>query len=30
MCFNRLPVVDENRKLVGIIARADIIASLGD
>ncbi len=26
--FNRLPVVDENGKLIGIIARADIIASL--
>ncbi len=26
--FNRLPVVDENDKLVGIVARADIIASL--
>ena len=26
--FNRLPVVDENGKLVGIVARADIIASL--
>jgi|Deesub1362B_J571_1020462.scaffolds.fasta_scaffold00014_193 CBS domain-containing protein len=26
--FNRLPVVDEREKLVGIVARADIIASL--
>jgi CBS domain-containing protein len=26
--FNRLPVVEENMKLVGIVARADIIASL--
>ncbi|MCK4476846.1 MAG: CBS domain-containing protein [Methanophagales archaeon] len=26
--FNRLPVVDSNGKLVGIVARADIIASL--
>jgi len=26
--FNRLPVVDENGKLVGIVARANIIASL--
>ncbi len=26
--FNRLPVVDENGKLVGIIARADILASM--
>ncbi len=26
--FNRLPVVDETGKLVGIVARADIIASL--
>lgn len=28
--FNRLPVVDGSGKLVGIIARADIIASLYD
>ena len=28
MGFNRLPVVDENGALVGIVARADIIASL--
>jgi CBS domain-containing protein len=26
--FNRLPVVNETGKLVGIVARADIIASL--
>jgi len=26
--FNRLPVVDSNGKLVGIVARADIVASL--
>ncbi len=28
--FNRLPVLDEKGKLVGIVARADIIASLCD
>ncbi len=28
--FNRLPVVDGNNKLVGIVTRADIIASLYD
>ncbi|MDY6964630.1 MAG: CBS domain-containing protein [Halobacteriota archaeon] len=28
--FNRLPVVDRDKKLVGMVARADIIASLYD
>lgn len=26
--YNRLPVIDENNKLIGIVTRADILASL--